>query len=105
MCPGLCPRPRIRRYAERLPIGLESVIKGVPAATIKAFYDKWYTPDRMAVVVVGDFEAPGAGFMALLSMGCCNHLARARGAAAAVCWARCGAAPGTHPIPWLSWSW
>jgi predicted Zn-dependent peptidase len=30
------------------------VIRNVPAATIKAFYDKFYTPDNMAVVVVGD---------------------------------------------------
>lgn len=48
-----------RRYAERLPIGLESIIKGVPASTVKGFYDKWYSPERMAVIAVGDFEDPG----------------------------------------------
>lgn len=51
---------RPHRYAERLPIGLQSVIKGVPAATIRTFYEKWYRPDRMAVIAVGDFEDPGA---------------------------------------------
>jgi hypothetical protein len=29
------------RYENRLPIGLESVIKGVPADTIAAFYRRW----------------------------------------------------------------
>lgn len=43
------------KFAERLPIGLESVIKGVPAADVKAFYSKWYHPQFMAVVAVGDF--------------------------------------------------
>lgn len=47
------------RYADRLPIGLESTVKAVPAATVRAFYEKWYTPDRMAVVVAGDFGDPG----------------------------------------------
>ena len=43
------------KYSERLPIGLESVIRKVTPATIKEFYERWYTPDKMAVIVVGDF--------------------------------------------------
>ena len=43
------------QYAERLPIGKESVIRNVPASTVKAFYQRWYRPEHMAVVVVGDF--------------------------------------------------
>ncbi|CAI5511991.1 unnamed protein product [Closterium sp. Naga37s-1] len=43
------------KYAERLPIGLESVIRGVPAAAVKSFYHTWYHPANMAVVAVGDF--------------------------------------------------
>ncbi|CAI5476047.1 unnamed protein product, partial [Closterium sp. Yama58-4] len=43
------------KYAERLPIGLESVIRGVPAAAVKRFYHTWYHPANMAVVAVGDF--------------------------------------------------
>ena len=42
------------RYAERLPIGLPEILKSAPPARLKAFYDKWYRPDQMAVVVVGD---------------------------------------------------
>lgn len=43
------------KYAERLPIGLEKVIRSVPAATVKKFYQKWYHLCNMAVVAVGDF--------------------------------------------------
>ncbi|EFH42422.1 peptidase M16 family protein [Arabidopsis lyrata subsp. lyrata] len=43
------------KYAERLPIGLEKVIRSVPAATVKQFYQKWYHLCNMAVVAVGDF--------------------------------------------------
>ena len=45
------------RYAERLPIGKPEVIRGAPAARLRAFYDTWYRPDRMALVVVGDIDA------------------------------------------------
>jgi zinc protease len=42
------------RYAERLPIGKPDVIRTAPPARLRAFYDTWYRPDRMAVVIVGD---------------------------------------------------
>jgi hypothetical protein len=44
------------KFAERMPIGLESIIQGVSAETVKAFYRRWYQPRFMAVVAVGDFE-------------------------------------------------
>jgi zinc protease len=44
------------RYAERLPIGKPDIIRTAPAARLRAFYDAWYRPDRMAVVAVGDFD-------------------------------------------------
>ncbi|MCO5571807.1 hypothetical protein L7F22_025555 [Adiantum nelumboides] len=43
------------RYAERQPIGLEKVIRTVPAKCVKGFYHKWYRPEHMTVVAVGDF--------------------------------------------------
>lgn len=43
------------RYSERLPIGLEKVIRSAPAEVVKGFYQKWYRPEHMAVVAVGDF--------------------------------------------------
>jgi zinc protease len=44
------------RYAERLPIGLPDVIAKAPRERLEAFYRKWYRPDLMAVVVVGDVQ-------------------------------------------------
>src|SRR3954449_13501323 len=44
------------RYAERLPIGKPEILRSFPPARLKAFYDTFYRPDRMAVVAVGDME-------------------------------------------------
>lgn len=43
------------QYAERLPIGLEKVIRTVSSDTVKRFYQKWYRLQNMAVIAVGDF--------------------------------------------------
>ena len=44
------------KYASRLPIGQETIIKTFNQATIKSFYHDWYRPDLQAVIVVGDFD-------------------------------------------------
>ena len=44
------------RYADRLPIGTPETIRQAPAARLRAFYDTWYRPDQMALVVVGDVD-------------------------------------------------
>ncbi len=44
------------KYAERLPIGKPEVLKSFTPETLRSFYTKWYRPDRMAVVVVGDVD-------------------------------------------------
>jgi predicted Zn-dependent peptidase len=44
------------QYAERQPIGLEKIIRTVPANRVRDFYHRWYKPEHMTVVVVGDFE-------------------------------------------------
>ncbi len=44
------------RYAERLPIGKPEIIRSAPPERLRAFYDTWYRPERMAVVVVGDID-------------------------------------------------
>jgi zinc protease len=44
------------RYAERLPIGLPDVVRNAPPARLRAFYDTWYRPERMALIVVGDIK-------------------------------------------------
>jgi zinc protease len=44
------------RYAQRSPIGTDTSIKTADAAGLRKFYDTWYRPELMAVIVVGDFD-------------------------------------------------
>lgn len=44
------------RYAQRLPIGKEDILKTFKPETIKSFYHEWYRPDLEAVIAVGDFN-------------------------------------------------
>ena len=44
------------RYADRVPIGKPDIIRNAPVARLRAFYDTWYRPERMAVVAVGDID-------------------------------------------------
>ncbi|MDR0512736.1 MAG: insulinase family protein [Treponema sp.] len=44
-------------YSERMPIGLLSVIENATPEQLRAFYEKWYRPENMALVIVGDFDA------------------------------------------------
>ncbi|MBS1746057.1 MAG: insulinase family protein [Bacteroidetes bacterium] len=43
-------------YAQRLPIGKDSIIKTFPYDAVKRFYLTWYRPDNMAVIIVGDID-------------------------------------------------
>jgi zinc protease len=45
------------KYSKRLPIGKIDIIKNAHSADLKGFYKKWYRPDLMAVIAVGDFRA------------------------------------------------
>lgn len=45
------------RYAKRLPIGSMFVVQNAPAERFIDFYKKWYRPNLMAVIAVGDFDA------------------------------------------------
>ncbi len=44
------------RYALRLPIGKEDILKTFKPEAITGFYHDWYRPDLQAVVAVGDFD-------------------------------------------------
>jgi zinc protease len=44
------------KYANRLPIGKDDILKNFKYDAIKRFYKDWYRPDLMAVVVVGDID-------------------------------------------------
>jgi len=44
------------RLPQRIPIGLESVIKTAPRERFVEFYDAWYRPERMVLVITGDID-------------------------------------------------
>ena len=44
------------RYADRAPIGLTEIIENAPVERLIEYYQRWYRPDLMAVVAVGDFD-------------------------------------------------
>jgi len=69
------------RYAERLPIGLPEILKNAPRERLVAFYEKWYRPDNMAVVVVGDLPLDEAERLVRENFG---KIPAAKGAAATV---------------------
>lgn len=43
-------------YAERMPIGQKAVLDTFDHQTLRGFYERWYRPDLMGFVAVGDFE-------------------------------------------------
>ncbi len=43
-------------YAHRSPIGLPEVVENATAELLRGYYERWYRPDLMAVVAVGDFD-------------------------------------------------
>jgi zinc protease len=45
------------KYAERAPIGIDSVLKNAKAADLQKFYQDWYRPDLQSIIAVGDFDA------------------------------------------------
>ena len=44
------------KYAQRDTIGTEATLKGADPAGLKAFYERWYRPDRATLVMVGDAD-------------------------------------------------
>jgi zinc protease len=44
------------KYADRLPIGKDSVIQHFQPEAIRRYYETWYRPDLEAVIVVGDID-------------------------------------------------
>jgi len=44
------------RLPERMPIGLAPIIEQAKRDRFVDFYNTWYRPERMAVIVVGDFD-------------------------------------------------
>lgn len=48
------------RLVRRLPIGTEKTIREADRARLKDYYDTWYRPEKMILVMVGDFDVDSA---------------------------------------------
>ncbi len=48
------------RYAERLPIGIDSIVRNTADSNLTRFYKTWYRPDLQAVIMVGDINVDSA---------------------------------------------
>ncbi|SLM28252.1 Peptidase M16 family protein [Desulfamplus magnetovallimortis] len=48
------------RITARMPIGDEKVIEGTDRLLLKSYYDAWYRPEMMVLVMVGDFDVDTA---------------------------------------------
>ena len=44
------------RFADRLPIGKPEILRTFPQARLRAFYDTYYRPEKMALIAVGDMD-------------------------------------------------
>lgn len=44
------------RYAYRIPIGDMTIIRNVSREQLLSFYQRWYCPQRQAVIIVGDID-------------------------------------------------
>ncbi len=44
------------RIGRRLPIGEKTVVENINAQILREFYDAWYRPERMVLIVVGAFN-------------------------------------------------
>ncbi len=44
------------RLAERSPIGTEATLRAATAKSLRAFYTRWYRPERMILAVTGDLS-------------------------------------------------
>src|SRR6201996_6146899 len=56
-------------YADRLPIGKDSILKTFKYDEIRRFYKDWYRPDLQAVIVVGDIDVATAKKMIIDHFG------------------------------------
>jgi len=48
------------RMSRRMPIGQAEVIEKADSDLLRSYYETWYRPERMVIVMVGDFDIPTA---------------------------------------------
>jgi zinc protease len=53
---GLAFSMRGSKVPERMPIGISETLQKVDHGMMKSYYDAWYRPEKMILVMVGDFD-------------------------------------------------
>ncbi len=53
---GMAFSMRGTKIPERMPIGIPETLQKVDHGMMKAYYDAWYRPEKMILVMVGDFD-------------------------------------------------
>lgn len=48
------------RHAKRMPIGIDETLNAMTADDLRAFYQKWYQPHNMALIITGDVDPENA---------------------------------------------
>jgi zinc protease len=66
------------KYAQRLPIGKEEILRTFKPEALRRFYRDWYRPDLMAVVAVGDIDPAEAERLIKSHFGGLKNPANAR---------------------------
>ena len=79
------------QYAKRLPIGDMEIVRNAPVDALRSFYQKWYRPDLMAVIAVGDLDVDKTEAMIRERF---SKLPKADAKAAAAADVRCACASG-----------
>jgi zinc protease len=64
--------------SKRLPIGKEEIIKNANRRLLKGFYDAWYRPERLILIMVGDFKPEVAAGLIKEKFSIMQHRAAAR---------------------------
>lgn len=66
------------KYANRLPIGIDSIVGSFDHKEIKRFYADWYRPNLQAVIVVGDIPVDEAEKLIVEKFGAFKNPSKAR---------------------------
>ncbi|WDN89557.1 zinc protease [Desulfosarcina sp. BuS5] len=64
--------------SRRLPIGKEEIIKNAHRGLLKGFYDAWYRPEKLILIMVGDFNPEVAANLVKEKFSMLKHRAAAR---------------------------
>ncbi|MBI3712684.1 MAG: insulinase family protein [Burkholderiales bacterium] len=66
------------KFAQRMPIGLDSVIQSAKPEVIRRFYQDWYRPNNMAVIVIGDISISAVEKLIIENFGTLKNQANQR---------------------------